>query len=322
MSVIPALVRSTSSVSRGAKLVVVSPLQAASSFSAPTLVLNPKLLSSTLVRDKKHPATSRDVAYVVFTSGSTGTPKGVVIEHRSASLSVLEHGKRFGHHRRGSRLRTLQFSSYTFDVSVADIFATLAYGGCLCIPSEQDRMGALEDVLARMEINFAYLTPTVANLLEPSRTPTLRVLSIGGEMANRALIQKWTSSESPLEALINVYGPTEISIGCVAGQLKTTSPIGHVGKRMVGAQWIVDEEDHNHLVPLCCVGELVVSNPTLARGYLNDRERTAAAFIEDVPWLARIGEKRLYKTGDLARFDPGKKGGWADQTARIAGGTR
>jgi amino acid adenylation domain-containing protein len=288
----------------GARLIVVSPLQAeSSSFPVPTLILKPNLLLMPLTRVKRHSATPRDVAYVTFTSGTSGPPKGVVTEHGASCLSVLEHGKRYQHHRLGSSLRALQFSSYTFDASVLDIFATIAYCGCLCIPSEQDRMGNLEDVLARMEINFADLTPTVANLLEPSRTPTLRGLAIGGEMANRALITKWTSSESPLEVFVNSYGPTEAAIGCAAGEINPTLPVGNIGKRVGGSLWIVDEANHNQLVPVSCVGELVISGPTLARGYLNDSERTNAAFIKHVPWLARIGEKRLYKTGDLARFD-------------------
>ena len=288
----------------GARLIVVSPLQAAfSSFPIPTLILNSNLLSTPPTRVKRHSATPQDVAYVTFTSGTSGPPKGVVTEHGAACLSVREHGKRYQHHRLGSNLRALQFSSYTFDASVLDIFATMAYCGCLCIPSEQERMGNLEDVLARMEINFADLTPTVANLLEPSRTPTLKGLAIGGEMANRALIKKWTSSESPLEVFVNSYGPTEAAIGCAAGEIEPKLPVGNVGKRVGGSLWIVDEANHNHLVPVSCVGELVISGPTLARGYLNDSERTKAAFIEHVPWLVRIGEKRLYKTGDLARFD-------------------
>jgi acyl-CoA synthetase (AMP-forming)/AMP-acid ligase II len=102
---------------------------------------------------------------------------------------------------------------------------------------------------------------------------------------------------------VNSYGPTEAAIGCAAGEIDPKLPVGNVNKRVWGSLWIVDEANHNHLVPISCVGELVISGPTLARGYLNDDERNKAAFIEHVQWLARIGEKRLYKTGDLARFD-------------------
>ena len=288
----------------GAQVIVASHLQTKSrSFPVPVFTLDTTGSTETKASTRVPVVTPQDVAYITFTSGTSGPPKGVITEHGAATLSVLEHGKRYQHDHRGQGLRVLQFSAYTFDASVLDIFATLAYGGCLCIPSEEDRMGNLENVLTGMNVNFADLTPTVANLLDPSRTPTLTGLAIGGEMANRALIAKWSNKSTPLEVFVNSYGPTEASIGCAAGSVNPKSPVGSVGKPVGCSLWIVDEADHNHLVPISCVGELVISGPTLARGYLNDDKRTAAAFIEHVPWLARAGETRLYKTGDLARFD-------------------
>jgi non-ribosomal peptide synthetase component F len=73
---------------------------------------------------------------------------------------------------------------------------------------------------------------------------------------------------------------------------------------------MVDPMNHNKLVPLGAIGKLLVEGPILAPGYLNDLEKTAAAFIEDLPWLLRGGggypgrRGRLYKTGDLVRYDP------------------
>ncbi|KAK9445162.1 Amino acid adenylation [Metarhizium brunneum] len=186
-------------------------------------------------------ATPSDVAYVIFTSGSTGQPKGVVIEHGAASLSILEHGKRYQHLRRGNKTRALQFSLYTFNASVLDIFAILAYSSCVYILSEQDRIGHLKEVFVKMKINFVHLTPTVANLLEPAATPGLTGLTLA--------------------------------------------------------------EDCRYLVPIGCVGELVVSGPILAGGYLNDAAKTNAAFIRYINWIAKEKDNILYKTGDLARFD-------------------
>ncbi|KAI4117411.1 MAG: hypothetical protein LQ345_002352 [Seirophora villosa] len=287
-----------------ARLVVISPMQAASrSFPVPTLIASPEVLSRPWDHLKRRSAKPSDIAYVTFTSGSTGKPKGVITEHGASRLSVLEHGKRYQHHRHGNELRTLQYSSYAFDASVLDIFATMAYGGCLCIPSEQDRTGNLEEYLIRKQVNFADLTPTIANLLKPHRLPELRVMAIGGEMATRSVTAKWTGSQSPLEYFVNSYGPTEAAIGCAAGQISGDLPLGHVGKRVGGSLWIVDETDHDKLLPISCTGELVVSGPTLSRGYLNDSELTEKAFIETSPWLRRIGEKRFYKTGDIARID-------------------
>ena len=78
-----------------------------------------------------------------------------------------------------------------------------------------------------------------------------------------------------------------------------TSNIGRgVGSRL----WIVEQADHNHLAPIGCMGELVIEGPVLARGYFEDGEKTKAAFIDNVPWLPEE-PSRIYKTGDLARYD-------------------
>jgi acyl-CoA synthetase (AMP-forming)/AMP-acid ligase II/aryl carrier-like protein len=79
--------------------------------------------------------------------------------------------------------------------------------------------------------------------------------------------------------------------------------------------WIVDPNDHEILLPVGAVGELLVEGPIVGQGYLDDPEKTAAAFIEDPAWLTK-GHKnyagrrgRLYKTGDLGKYDPDGSGG-------------
>ncbi|KAL8998121.1 MAG: hypothetical protein Q9169_002742 [Polycauliona sp. 2 TL-2023] len=286
-----------------AQLIVTSARQAAShTFPVPTLVPGQERLCPPTRRLKRCSAKPHDIAYVTFTSGTTGKPKGVITEHGAARLSVLEHGKRYRHELHNDKLRTLQYSSYTFDASVLDIFATMAYGGCICLPSEQDRTGNLEGFMLHKQISFADLTPTVANLLKPHQLPTLKVLAIGGEMATRSVIDKWTGSQSPLEHFVNSYGPTEAAIACAAGPIAKNLPSGSVGKQVGASLWIVDETNHDQLLPISCTGELVISGPTLSRGYLNDSELTKKAFIDSSPWLARVGEKRFYKTGDIARI--------------------
>lgn len=107
------------------------------------------------------------------------------------------------------------------------------------------------------------------------------------------MAEKWTGSQSPLEHFVNSYGPTEAAIGCAAGQITKELPIGHVGKQVGGSLWIVDETNHDQLLPISATGEPVISGPTLSRGYLNDSELTKKTFIVSAPWLARIGEKRF-----------------------------
>ncbi|KAE8822468.1 hypothetical protein HRS9122_10515, partial [Pyrenophora teres f. teres] len=247
-------------------------------------------------------ATPGNAAYVLFTSGSTGIPKGVVLEHRAVSTSCLGHGRAFGI---TDQSRVLQFTSYTFDFCMAEIITTLLYGGCICVPSDRDRRSDLAKAINAMGANWALLTPSVAQLLNPSDVPTLKILVIGGEQVTSTDWNRWPTSVQ----LINGYGPTECCIVCAGYTTTQAFTTGTIGRAIASVSWVVDPENHHKLAPLGSVGELLVEGPILARGYLNDAEKTAAAFIEDPAWLmdgcqGYAGRRgRLYKTGDLVQYN-------------------
>ncbi|KAL4747877.1 hypothetical protein BDW72DRAFT_196305 [Aspergillus terricola var. indicus] len=249
-----------------------------------------------------------NAAYVLFTSGSTGKPKGIVIEHRSLCSSSKAHGERWGI---GPDTRLLQFAAYTFDVSCADIFTTLQRGGCICVPSEHDRLNALAETINHFQCNWAFLTPTVASLLPAHDIPSLRTLVLGGEASTRDTIAKWHS----VLDLIVCYGPAECSVYCSGMPPATaTSDPANLGAAIGALYWIADPQDVYRLMPVGCVGELLLEGPTVAREYLNDLEKTAGAFIRDPIWApARDGTPRVfYRTGDLVRYNE-------DGTIRFAG---
>ena len=86
-----------------------------------------------------------DLAYVYFTSGSTGRPKGVMVQHGAICTSLVAHGHRLDI---CSTSRVLQATSYTFDPCLTEIFGTLIYGGCVCMPQDLTRLGETINQLA------------------------------------------------------------------------------------------------------------------------------------------------------------------------------
>jgi len=241
-------------------------------------------------------------AYVIFTSGSTGVPKGVALEHKAVSTSCLAHGNMFGV---TPSTRALQFAAYTFDACIAEIITILVHGGCVCVPSESERRDHLADVINTMHIDYAILTPSVSRLLDPGATPSLKTLILAGELGRNEDWKKWTTCAR----LYNGYGPTECCICSNAYYSDGRFEPGVIGKGIASVSWVVDPNDHTRLAPLGCIGELLVEGPILARGYLNDAEKTAAVFINDPGWLVGGSSEysgrqgRLYKTGDLVRYD-------------------
>ncbi|EFY90995.1 peptide synthetase [Metarhizium acridum CQMa 102] len=236
-------------------------------------------------------------AFVVFTSGSTGTPKGICLEHRALCASAQAHGKAM---RLGTDSRVLQFAAYTFDVSIGEIFTTLIYGGCVCVPTEEERLNDLAAFINRMKINWAYLTPTVASFLQPADVPTLKTLSLGGEAVTKENVAVWASRVH----LINIYGPAETSIWSTAlcGLKSDTSPT-NIGYGVGALMWITEIANHDHLCPIGCVGELLIEGPILARGYVALDETTRARFITNPAWAKGHGDRRFYKTGDLVKYN-------------------
>ena len=241
-----------------------------------------------------------NAAFVLFTSGSTGSPKGIVQEHTSVSTSSIAHGRAMY---MNSKSRVLQYAAYTFDVSMMDIFTTLIYGGCVCTPSEEDRMGNIAGIMNAMHVNWVLFTPSVAGLIVPEDVPELQTLALGGEAVTKENVHRWAGKVR----LLNCYGPAE----CAASTINLIDPRnsrpGTIGRAFgCGLCWLVDQTNHNRLIPIGAVGELLVEGPTLARGYLEDMEKTKAAFIKSPEWLYENSSRRprrLYKTGDLVRYN-------------------
>jgi amino acid adenylation domain-containing protein/non-ribosomal peptide synthase protein (TIGR01720 family) len=244
-------------------------------------------------------ATPDNAAYIMFTSGPSGASKGAVLQHRAVCSSIMAHGRQMNHNKDS---RVLQFSSYGIDASVTEIITTLVHGGCVCIPSDDERTNGIATSINRLRVNWAFLPPAVASMLDPMEVPTLRTLAIGGDVIGHSIIKKWDQGSC---RVIQAYGPTECGVFCLS-QDRTGKPVHPeiLGNAMGCTTWIVDPKDPDVLMPMGAVGELLIQGPIQASGYLNDSEQTNSAFLTELTWLPEdIKHARLFKTGDLVRYN-------------------
>ncbi|GKT87879.1 non-ribosomal peptide synthetase protein [Colletotrichum tofieldiae] len=229
-------------------------------------------------------------AYILFTSGSTGNPKGVIVPHRAASTSCTYYGDKV---RFSKTSRILFFSSFVFDALILEVITPFIHGSCICIPSEDARLDDLTGCINELKANTIFFTPTVARLIKPENVPSLRTVFIGGEPSTQIDLGRW--GQCRLSSMCTKIDPSSVQETCI-------------GKSTGSVSWIVAPDDSDSLTPVGSVGELLVEGPILARSYL-DAQNTAKAFIENPPWLVQGPDGqpgrqgRLYKTGDLVRYD-------------------
>jgi amino acid adenylation domain-containing protein len=265
--------------------------------------------------DRTAPVRLAQPAYVIYTSGSTGRPKGVVVSHEglaSFSAAAVDHyGVRPGD-------RVLEFSSPSFDASVLELCISLPAGAALVVPPPGPLLGQqLADVLTRQRVTHA-LIPPAALATVPAREaagglPEFRTVIVGGDACPDELAARW----APGRRMINSYGPTEATVVSTWSDPLSPGQAAPIGRPIWNTRvYVLD--DALRPVPAGVPGELYVTGPGLARGYLGHPGLTAERFI-----ACPFGEagERMYRTGDLVRWTPGglEFVGRADGQVKIRG---
>jgi len=250
------------------------------------------------------------VAAVIFTSGTTGTPKAIALEHSSLCSSLVPLAK---HARLGPTTRFFQFSSYAFDASFGEILMTLLSGGCICVPSDADRLDNLADAVRALNANTALFTASVLRLLKSADVSGLKTVISGGERVTSDLIDIWGAGRE----FFIIYGPAECTVAVIAKQCanrkgKDSSDrrgLSCLGTPVNCRAWIMRRDDPNKVAPLGAIGELVVEGPTVGRGYMNSSSGPSPFLDAPPPWSGEwesfggdSGWGRSYRTGDLARW--------------------
>ena len=266
-----------------------------------------------------------NLAYVIYTSGSTGTPKGVQITHRS----LLNHNFAVRElYELGASDRVLQFSPFSFDISVEEVFPTWLAGGAVVLRTD-DAITSLahflrfvqDERLTVLNLPTAYWHELVEALAGHPLPASLRLVVIGGERASEAAYQRWKEHSGGRVKLINTYGPTETTVIATTYAAHAndngTLPIG----RPIANTQVFILDAALEPVPVGTTGELFIGGAGVARGYLRRPELTAEKFIPN-PFEPEGSFERLYRTGDLARCRPDGNiefVGRADQQIKIRG---
>ncbi|MFD6285591.1 non-ribosomal peptide synthase/polyketide synthase [Streptomyces sp. NPDC060205] len=247
--------------------------------------------------DRLRPLDLDDPAYVIYTSGSTGTPKGVMVTHRGlAAFAAAEAA----HYRVAPGDRVLAFATPSFDASVLELCMSLPQGARLVVPRPGPLLGAeLADVLRTERITHTLLPPAALGTLPPDTPgtlPDLKTLTVGADACGADLVARW----APHHRLVNSYGPTEATVVATwSDALEANGGAPPIGRPLptTGA-YVLDAR--RRPVPDGVPGELWLSGPALARGYLGRPGLTATRFTADP--FGPPGT-RMYRTGDLVRRD-------------------
>ena len=288
----------------GAQIICVSSSNADkfTNFERELVIVNSSLLEN-LCKNKGdfEPSHRRgEIAFVQDTAGTIGKPKRVMQSHAALYTGILAQGQSLGY---DENSRVMQLSPYTDSVSIGDIFGAFFYNACLVVISEEQINGDLIDTINNEEITHACLTPSITRNLRSDDLFQLTSLLLYGEPLESCDIEAWSYATE----LVKAYGTVETSVLCTTS--KSPSPNvfmpSNIGTPFAASTWIVDPQDVNKLLPIGCVGELVISGPTLATGYLNDEVATANVFITDPTWPgfgSNITQQRFFRTGDLVKY--------------------
>jgi amino acid adenylation domain-containing protein len=297
------------------RLVLSEPRSDASVREAAKALTGVQIVHIETIRQEDHrdddpgvPVGPDQLAYIYFTSGSTGKPKGAMCEH----AGMLNHlFAKIDDFEIGAGQVVAQTAPQCFDISLWQLISALLVGGRTLIV-EQDAVLDVQrylDLITSAGVEVLQVVPSylevVLSRLEEKPRPLgrLRCVSATGEALKKELAARWFAT-CPDIKLANAYGLTETSDDTnheVMSEVPRhdTVPLGRAVNNV--RVYVVDESLNP--VPLGAPGEIVFSGVCVGRGYINDEERTRAAFLTDPH---RPGE-RLYRSGDFGRWLPDGK---------------
>ncbi|MCL2051376.1 MAG: non-ribosomal peptide synthetase [Lachnospiraceae bacterium] len=265
-----------------------------------------------------------DLAYIFYTSGTTGVPKGAMIHHGGLKNRLLWQRKYFDVKKND---RILFKAPIGFDISLWEILLALISGAALIIAEEKGykNLNYIIDIIAKNKVTICQFVPSMLQIaLDYIRDKgnkefsSLKKVVSSGEELNVKIFNDF-SSLLPHIALYNFYGPTEASICVTACKLNNKSVKNYIplGKAITNMEVVLLDELKKPIVSNGIKGEIYISGIGVGKGYINNEDETARAFVAHY----LDDERVMYKTGDIGFYDNNQMIylGRNDQTIKIRG---
>ena len=248
----------------------------------------------------KQTGINNSVAYVIYTSGTTGDAKGVPVTFRNlmsyysgfldqlSLLSNLEH------------IKWLSGASLSFDASLKNLLLLMRGGCCYLLNNEQHAdIEQISRLISSEKIDIINFIPRVLTQVLSTKLQHFPNLICSGDKISKVLYQQISEyCQAHNRIALNAYGPTETTINSTFSVLGSRLSIG---QPLANTQCIVVDKQ-NRILPLGCVGELLIGGPAVVAGYLNRDALTSLAFVEFKH--ANGSTSRMYHSGDLVRLSP------------------
>ncbi|KAH7027844.1 uncharacterized protein B0I36DRAFT_328026 [Microdochium trichocladiopsis] len=245
---------------------------------------------------------SHHAACILFEHGCAKSKKCISYSHGALATACQGQGPAL---RINPSSRVMQLSSFSVDIALSEIFTTLINGGCVCVPSANERITDFTGAARRMNVNWTYLTPTLSRKLTPESIPDLAVVCFRSRQLDDDTYALWSGKAK----VLLVYGSAgACPLGLSAAEISGANTAQCIGNPFCGNFWIVSGEDTNRLVPVGAVGQLVIGSPTLGCE-IDLEEQDITSWIVEASSQSAIDHEerdmRLLHTGHPVRYGEG-----------------
>ncbi|OBK43267.1 non-ribosomal peptide synthetase [Mycobacterium sp. 1081908.1] len=267
----------------------------------PDLILDTTDIDITAGAAANHPPRPDNLAYIMYTSGSTGRPKAVAITHHGVVNMALQHWPE-----ERARDRMSMIMSPGFDSSACEIWPALFRGGTLVVSAGRTDVSALRRLVAERGVTSMFVPTSLFHQLaeeDPGCLDRLKLLETGGGALSAAAVNRFRTAH-PRLALINAYGPTEITVCATTYSVPAADRFGGASVPIgvpLGNMRVFVLDAGLCPAPVGVLGELYVAGAGVGRGYRGRPALTAARFV-----ACPFGPPgtRMYRTGDIGRWNP------------------